>query len=120
MPAIVHQAYLRWLQTQNYHHEKQNEHTSGGWLIGIKELYTRRAPGNTCLAALSSGIMGTIDKPINDSKGCGGVMRVAPVGLFCRKDEAFRIASECAALTHGHPSGYLSARSTCPYNCLYH
>ncbi len=36
-------------------------------------------------------------------------MRAAPVGLFCRKEEAFQIACECAALTHGHPSGYLSA-----------
>jgi len=33
----------------------------------------------------------------------------SPVGLFCRKKEAFQIASECAALIHGHPSGYLSA-----------
>jgi ADP-ribosylglycohydrolase len=26
--------------------------------------------------------MGTIEDPINDSKGCGGVMRVTPVGLM--------------------------------------
>lgn len=34
---------------------------------------------------------------------------MAPIGLFCRREEAFRIACECAALTNGHPSGYLSA-----------
>jgi len=27
------------------------------------------------------GQQGTIDKPINNSKRCGGIMRVAPVGL---------------------------------------
>ncbi|KDM68270.1 ADP-ribosylation protein [Acidiphilium sp. JA12-A1] len=40
-------------------------------------------------------------------------MRVAPVGLFApaigEDVEVFRIASDAAALTHGHPSGYLAA-----------
>lgn len=50
-----------------------------------------------------------MSEPINDSKGCGGVMRVAPAGLFYRKEKAFKMGAEFAALTHGHPSGYLSA-----------
>lgn len=45
----------------------------------------------------------------NNSKGCGGVMRVAPVGLVPRRGMAFELGTETAALTHGHPSGYLSA-----------
>jgi len=49
-----------------------------------------------------------MSEPINDSKGCGGVMRVAPAG-FTTAADPFRLAAECAALTHGHPSGYLSA-----------
>jgi ADP-ribosylglycohydrolase len=39
-------------------------------------------------------------------------MRVAPIGLIGPKGDAgvvFRLAAEAAALTHGHPSGYLSA-----------
>lgn len=56
-----------------------------------------------------SGKQGSMEKPINNSKGCGGVMRMAPVGLFLPKRDAFKLACECAALTHGHPSGYLSA-----------
>lgn len=68
-----------------------------------------RAPGTTCLSALASGRKGTIDHPINDSKGCGGVMRTTPVGLALPAGPAFRIGAECAALTHGHPSGYLPA-----------
>ena len=31
------------------------------------------------------------------------------MGLFCSKEYAFNIAAEFAAITHGHPSGYLSA-----------
>ena len=50
---------------------------------------------------------GTPERPINDSKGCGGVMRVAPVGLFANRP--FKLGCEVAAITHGHPSGYLAA-----------
>jgi len=35
-------------------------------------------------------------------------MRIAPVGL-CGLGDPFRIGCELAAITHGHPSGYLSA-----------
>ena len=36
-------------------------------------------------------------------------MRVAPVGLFAARARAFELGASCAAITHGHPSGYLSA-----------
>jgi ADP-ribosylglycohydrolase len=55
--------------------------------------------------------MGTIENPINESKGCGGVMRTAPVGLVFGRDVAFLEGARFAAMTHGHPSGYLSAGS---------
>lgn len=53
---------------------------------------------------------GTIENPVNTSKGCGGVMRAAPIG-FLNFDHrtVFQCAAMSAALTHGHPSGYLSA-----------
>jgi len=108
-PTVVYYAYQRWLNTQGYPKMKDRDWIYDGWLIGIKELHERRAPGNSCLSALSSGKQGTIDEAINNSKGCGGVMRVAPAGLFYRKESAFRMAADFAALTHGHPSGYLAA-----------
>jgi len=61
------------------------------------------------LSALLSGKMGTTKETINNSKGCGGIMRVAPAGLFYPKDLAFDMAVEFAAITHGHPTGYLAA-----------
>ena len=86
----LYNEYLSWLETQN-------------------DPFQRRAPGNTCLSALRSGRMGTMDAPINNSKGCGGVMRVAPVGLVFLGEMAFLEGAKTAAITHGHPSGYLSA-----------
>ncbi|PKM88141.1 MAG: ADP-ribosylglycohydrolase family protein [Firmicutes bacterium HGW-Firmicutes-12] len=106
--TVVYYAYQRWLNTQGYPKIKDLEWIYDGLLVGVKEMHKRRAPGNTCLSALLSGKQGSVDNPINNSKGCGGVMRVAPVGLYYRKENAFNIASELAALTHGHSSGYLS------------
>ena len=105
----VYHAYLRWLRTQGYAGLKKHERIYDGWLMTVKELHTRRAPGNTCISALTSGEKGTIDRPINNSKGCGGVMRVAPAGLFYDRKNAFDMAAQFAAITHGHPAGYLSA-----------
>jgi ADP-ribosylglycohydrolase len=62
----------------------------------------------TCLSALEGGGQGSIDAAVNRSKGCGGVMRMAPVGLLSSGDP-FRFGCELAAITHGHPTGWLAA-----------
>ena len=55
--------------------------------------------------------MGRVDRPINNSKGCGGIMRTAPFGLISSfsVDTAFEEACNAAAITHGHILGWLSA-----------
>jgi ADP-ribosylglycohydrolase len=85
-----------------------------GWLIGNSELFAARAPSDTCVSALrafaSTGQLGSFTHQLNDSKGCGGVMRAAPVALWSDDPtEIFQLAAATAALTHSHPSGYLSA-----------
>jgi ADP-ribosylglycohydrolase len=105
-----HRALLRWLRTQGTSSRHPTfESTAEGWLLQVKELQARRAPGNTCLRALQSDRLGSAAHPINGSKGCGGVMRMAPVGLALQVDDPFRIGCELAAITHGHPTGYLAA-----------
>jgi len=108
-PLSVYHAYLRWLLTQGYPKFEEYDWIYDGWLLEVEELHNRRAPGNTCLSALKSKEKGTFEKPLNNSKGCGGVMRVAPAGLAYPKELAFRMGAEFAVITHGHPSGYLSA-----------
>jgi ADP-ribosylglycohydrolase len=115
----MYQSYLRFYYTQTGTMPSDNDnfwlepqpHEQQDSILSYKELFSRRSPGNTCLSALGSGKMGTMEKPINNSKGCGGVMRVAPVGLFLHREPklAFRIGAEVAAITHGHPTGYLAA-----------
>jgi ADP-ribosyl-[dinitrogen reductase] hydrolase len=108
-PSVAHHAYLRWLRTQGGRGSRSSPADSelDGWLVTVRALHVRRAPGTTCLDALESGRMGTRDEPINDSKGCGGVMRVAPVGLV--PHEAFDLGADFAAITHGHPTGWNAA-----------
>ena len=80
------------------------------WLMDIPELYSPRAPGNTCLSAIDEGCCGTFTHPHNRSKGCGGVMRVAPIGLYFEDTaQAAMVAAEAAVLTHGHEMGYIPA-----------
>ena len=108
-PSVVRRAYWRWLGTQGEPRPDAGFAPEGqdGWLIEEERLHARRGPGTTCLTALRTGRMGTMSEPINASKGCGGIMRVAPIG-FTNAD-SFWMAAKCAALTHGHPSGYLPA-----------
>ncbi len=112
----LYPSYLRWLYTQTgktAHPEVLDlqPHEKNGGILAQKALFFRRAPGTTCLNALLGGRMGTMAEPVNNRKGCGGIMRVAPVGLFLHNDPAyaFRIGAEAAAITHGHPTGYLAA-----------
>lgn len=109
--SVIHHAYIRWLRTQGGLSRSHFSHGDvDGWLIGVKSLHNSRAPGNTCLSALRGEEMGEMQRPLNNSKGCGGVMRVAPVGLVAEDEEqAFSLGCEAAAITHGHPSGYYSA-----------
>ena len=105
----LYDAYLDWLETQG--EEAPHPHTSS-FIKSVKALNHRRAPGNTCLSALRSGQRGTLRKPINQSKGCGGIMRVSPIPLLSPDLSIQSIMKTCAAaaaLTHGHPLGYLPA-----------
>ena len=106
-------SYLDWLKTQNERYPVQNACTATR-LMSVPELFSWRAPGNTCLGALEAGGTGTVERPANTSKGCGGVMRVAPVGLFFNDsgmpaEQVARIGAEAAAVTHGHILGWMPA-----------
>jgi ADP-ribosylglycohydrolase len=112
--SIVFSALLRWYETQGGHPSRRS--SERGWLLEEPRLHSRRAPGTTCMSALevlareASSPLPTVASPPNHSKGCGAVMRVAPCGLGAATREiAFELARDTGVITHGHPSGYLSA-----------
>lgn len=124
----IYRSYLWWLDTQNCADNMTLAGTSR--LSKLPELRCERAPGNTCLSALMSGNMGTLEAPLNHSKGCGGVMRTAPLGFIpARKEQradkgaqrAMMLGAKAAAITHGHPLGWLPAGmlSDIVWRCVY-
>jgi ADP-ribosylglycohydrolase len=122
VPVAVHAAHRRWYATQLLPGppggDRPHRLPVGGTVLMDGPLaqetwlYARRAPGNACLSGLRTEAMATLDRPANpNSKGCGAVMRSAPFGLVpaWSPEEAFGIAAECGAQTHGHPTGHLAA-----------
>ena len=108
----VAECYRDWFRTQREQYPIRKK--TSAWLVHLPELFQRRAPGSTCMGAIGSGEIGTIENPINTSKGCGGIMRAAPVGLFFDPDNVpiekiDRIGAETAAITHGQSLGYIPA-----------
>ncbi|MER6990934.1 type VII secretion system-associated protein [Saccharopolyspora hirsuta] len=114
----VQHAYQRWLHTQGFDWKEAGGPLAStppdGWLIRQKGLFVRRAPGTTCIQALhgyaNGNPQGSFSNRLNDSKGCGGVMRAAPAALWSDDPaEVFQVGAMTAVLTHGNPSGYLPA-----------
>ena len=105
----IKKAYLEWLTTQNSDFVLKNEPRC--WIMQIPELYKRRAPCNTCLTSLKNIVMQR-NRP-NNSKGCGGIMRIAPIPLYAASgskmtvEEADRLAGDAAEITHHHPLGII-------------
>lgn len=108
VPTICN-AYLAWFGPQAGRKVKISYKSE---LAGIEELNQRRAPGNTCMTALDTIRRGK--EPVNLSKGCGGIMRIAPIGIYGAThswdlDETARLAGEAAELTHQHPLSTISS-----------
>lgn len=103
-------AYIEWYLIQI---GKKTPEYHDCWIGDVPELNARRAPGNTCMSALDA--IYRDKEPNNNSKGCGGVMRVAPIPLYgvverCMSvGEVDRLAAEAAEITHKHPLGFIPA-----------
>lgn len=112
----VYYSYRNWYELQEGLPVKYGY----SFLKNIPEANKNRAPGNTCLSALGTAyenpeLCGRVNKPLNTSKGCGGVMRVAPVGLFFSRfvEATPELVAQCGAnvgaITHGHSMSHMSS-----------
>lgn len=110
IPSIC-EAYVEWYFTQM---GKRKKSFRKCWVGDLPEMNVCRAPGNTCMSSLHAIANGR--EPINNSKGCGGVMRVAPIALYMASmnhqekiSEAYMRAGDAAEITHQHPLGFVPA-----------
>ena len=96
-------AYIDWYYTQHTDPLDHLEYENG--LSSFKSMFSTQAPGYTCLNALRTLTDG---KPvINDSCGCGSVMRLLPlISLYDQEknnvDEVVRLGQISGAITHKH------------------
>ena len=102
-------AYIEWMFPQIGKWKKKKYENS--WIGKLPEVQARRAPGRTCISALLDIAKGK--EPCNNSKGCGGVMRIAPIPLFAAAghihtvEDCCKLAADASELTHQHPLGYI-------------
>lgn len=110
--GYIAMAYHDWYKTQCP--AGKDDQVNISWIRHLPEMNVRRAPGLTCLKELEQKEVDW-NKPVNNSKGNGGVMRIAPIPLFAAgkgavtQKENAQFCSEAAAITHGHPLGWISA-----------
>lgn len=103
--------YLDWYYTQTGKKIDNDWHCT--WLRDLSQMAHVRAPERTCLSACEDMFQGKIVS--NDSKGCGGIMRVAPMALFGARYDPSGVkilaeaGGEIAMRTHKHPLGFLPA-----------
>ena len=103
-------AYIEWYFTQS---GMKSVEYKDCWISDISDLNHLRAPGNTCMNALYNLSEGR--EAENNSNGCGGVMRVAPIPLYAACEDRMSIedtdkmAGKAAEITHHHPLGFISA-----------
>lgn len=117
----IEKAYLNWYKTQT----EVPARLSDSYMGDIKALWARHAPGLTCMGALENISNGFSVE--NNSKGCGGVMRVAPIGIFnaahrhiYNYTDTAHLAGWAAEITHKHiASTFASALlATTIMNCI--
>ena len=117
----IERAYLNWYRTQT----DTPKQLPSSWMGNIRSLWARRAPGITCLGALENIANGfTVE---NNSKGCGGVMRVAPLGVFNAAHrhiydytDTAHLAGWAAEITHKHIASTFASGllATTIMNCI--
>lgn len=102
--------YMDWYRLQT---EKQPRRARCGWINAYPALSAKRALSPTSMRVFSSDKFGSMDEPVNDSKGSGCLLRTVPIGLSYSDDPAYLLdlAANTAALTHGNEVAWMASRA---------
>ena len=100
--------YMDWYRLQT---TERASRSRVGWINAYPALSAKRAPSPTSMRVFSSDKFGSMDEPVNDSKGSGCLLRAVPIGLSYSDDPAYilDLAANTAALTHGHKLAWISS-----------
>ena len=117
------QGYVNWVLPQRGGGAaKKNIDPKVKWPDMLPDFWFACGAGHGTIAALIQDKPGTVNVPVDydvvldgkqvksPSHGCGGMMRVAPIGFLDKPpEEIFEIACESAAITHGNPPAYVAS-----------
>ena len=100
--------YMDWYRLQT---TERASRSRVGWINAYPALSAKRAPSPTSMRVFSSDKFGSMDEPVNDSKGSGCLLRAVPIGLSYSDDPAYilDLAANTAALTHGNEVAWVAS-----------
>lgn len=130
MRQYLWQGFLNWGQHQDDAAAIANKIDRNiAWPDSVKPFWFHCGAGSGTIAALLQDEPSRVNHIVDydcivrgktvksPNQGCGGMMRVAPVGLLpdLSLSEIFKLAAESAAPTNAHPDAYVAAGITALY-----
>ena len=100
--------YMDWYRLQT---TERASRSRVGWISAYPSLSAQRAPSPTSMRVFSSGKFGSMDEPVNDSKGSACLLRAVPIGLSYSRDpnRIVELGANTAALTHGNEVAWMAS-----------
>ena len=100
--------YLDWYRLQT---TERASRSRVGWINAYPSFSAQRAPSPTSTSVFNSKKFGSMDEPVNDSKGSACLLRAVPIGLSYFRDpkRIVELGANTAALTHGNEVAWMSS-----------
>ena len=100
--------YLDWYRLQT---TERASRSRVGWISAYPALSAQRALSPTVMEVAATRKFGSMEEPINDSKGSACLLRAVPIGLSYFRDpkRIVELGANTAALTHGNEVAWISS-----------
>ncbi|MCD5311592.1 ADP-ribosylglycohydrolase family protein [Kineosporia babensis] len=108
-PSVLWSAYCRWGRLQELLPEASM--ALDGWLVTVPVLREKRGDAPATVSSMLDTGPGSREAPTNGSMGWHALVRGLPFAPLSGQAHwsDVQMATECAALTHGHPRAWSSA-----------
>ena len=100
--------YLDWYRLQT---TERASRSRVGWISAYPALSAQRALSPTVMKVAATKKFGSMDEPVNDSKGSACLLRAVPIGLSYFRDpkRIVELGANTAALTHGNEVAWMAS-----------